>query len=551
MKEINSLEISFLVKSLKRDLVSSKIQKIKQIGENTFLFELYKQKKREFLIISDRTLFLTDKNFESTQITNFFQVLKKHLLNQIIDDVRQHEFDRIVEIETKDYLLIDELFGKGNLILINKTDRKIISASMLRSWKDRSVSPNREYAYPPSRINPLKLNQSELKKYFGEKEAVVVLAVDLGFGGELARNICEKIGIDKESKRINVSEFYKFLKRIHSEFKELENVNEELKEGFEEDLKKTREEKTVDTKSERIKKAQEEALKKWQEKENQYRKIGKLFYERYEDVKEQLDSYKKKITIDGIEIEIDPRKSVQKNAEVYFERAKMAKKKIEGIIKSMQEMKIKRVLKKIEIEHEVQIKRDWYDNFRWITSSDGFLLVGGKDAKTNEKLIRKHMKENDLVFHTDITGSPFVLIKNPEGKEIPEQTIKETAEFCGSYSKAWKIGISAVDVYYIKPDQVKKEGGLPTGSFMIYGKREWIRRIPVRVAVGIKDDEFYFGPEDLVKNKTSNYVTVVPGDTPSHEIVNEIQNKLKTKIGKEKIARIIPYGKGRLSEIFK
>jgi predicted ribosome quality control (RQC) complex YloA/Tae2 family protein len=443
-------------------------------------------------------------------------------------------------------LLIDELFGKGNLILINRPDRKIISASMLRSWKDRSILPNKEYVYPPSRINPFELNHSELEKYFGEKEAVVVLAVELGFGGELARNICEKTGIDKESKRINVSEFYKFLKRIHSEFKELESVNEELKKGFEEDLKKTREEKTVDTKSERIKKAQEEALKKWQEKENQYRKIGKLFYERYEDVKEQLDSYKKKITIDGIEIDIDPRKSVQKNAEVYFERAKMAKKKIEGIIKSMQEMKIKRVLKKVEIEHEVQIKREWYDNFRWITSSDGFLLVGGKDAKTNEQLIRKHMKENDLVFHTDITGSPFVLIKNPEGKEIPEQTIKETAEFCGSYSKAWKIGISAVDVYYIKPDQVKKEGGLPTGSFMIYGKREWIRRIPVRVAVGIEDNKVIFGPENMVKNKVKKYVVIVPNDAPANEIAKKIQNIFNAKIELERITKIIPYGKGKV-----
>ena len=173
MKEINSLEISFLVKKMKEDLVSSKIQKIKQIGENTFSFELYKQKKRKYLVISDRTLFLTDKNFESTQVTNFFQILKKHLLNQIIEDIRQHEFDRIVEIETKDYLLISELFGKGNLILVN-SDRKIISALEMRSWKDRSILPNREYVYPPSRINPFKLTQSELEKHFEKKEAVVV-----------------------------------------------------------------------------------------------------------------------------------------------------------------------------------------------------------------------------------------------------------------------------------------------------------------------------------------------------------------------------------------
>jgi predicted ribosome quality control (RQC) complex YloA/Tae2 family protein len=546
MKEINSLEISFLVKKLKEDLVSSKIQKIKQISENTFLFELYKQKKRKFLVISDKTLFLSDKNFESTQVTNFFQILKKYVLNQTIKDIRQHEFDRIVEIETTDYLLIVELFGKGNLILVNKIDRKVIYALIMRSWKDRSILPKKEYLYPPAKINPLKLSQSEMEKYFGKKEAVIVLAVDLGFGGELARDVCDKSGIDENSKKIDVSKLHKFLKRINLEFKESENVNEELKKEFEESSKKTSEEKKVDTKSERIKKAQEEAMKKWQGKEIEYRNIGKLLYERYEDVKKELDSYKKKIIIDGIEIELDPRKSVQKNAEVYFERAKTAKKKLEGIMKSMEEIKNKKIVHKIKKESYTQTKREWYDNFRWIISSDGFLLVGGKDAHTNEQLIRKHMKENDLVFHTDITGSPFVLIKNPDEKKIPDQTIKEAAEFCGSYSNAWKVGISAVDVYYIKPDQVQKEGGLPTGSFMVYGKREWIRRIPVRVAIGIKDDEIYFGPEDTVKNRIKNYSVIVPGDFSANVIAEKIQEVLNTKIELGRITKIIPYGKGRL-----
>ena len=45
MKEINSLELSFLIKSIKQNLASSKIQKIKQISDSAFSFELYKQKK--------------------------------------------------------------------------------------------------------------------------------------------------------------------------------------------------------------------------------------------------------------------------------------------------------------------------------------------------------------------------------------------------------------------------------------------------------------------------------------------------------------------------
>lgn len=267
-------------------------------------------------------------------------------------------------------------------------------------------------------------------------------------------------------------------------------------------------------------------------------------YEKYEEVKEKLDTGMKKIQVDGIVIDIDPKKSVQKNAELYFEGAKKAKKKIEGLIEAMKHLERKKHVEMKKQDLKKKIKREWYDKFRWFISSDNFLVIAGKDAQTNEQLIRKHMKSNDLVFHTDITGSPFVLIKNPDNKNIPPQTILEAAEFCGSYSKAWKVGISAVDVYYIKPDQVKKEGGLPTGSFMIYGKREWVRRIPVKIVIGL-DDELYYGPEDMVKKKTLKYVIIVPGDIPAHEIEKKIREKLKTKV---EIESMIPYGRGQLLE---
>jgi len=546
MKEINSLELSFLMKSIKQNLVNSKIQKIKQISDNTFSFELYKQKKRKYLILSGKTIFLSDNSYESQVLNNLGQILRKRVTGQIIRDIRQYEFDRIMEIESNDYLLILEAFGNGNLILVNK-DRQIISALKIRSWKTRSLRPKREYRYPPSRVNPFKLTQFELKKYFGQKEIVKILAIDLGFGGELSEQICEKVGIAKNSKKIDVKKLYKFIQNIDKEFKELKNINDKLKKRFEDETKIKKEETKEIKRLNRIKKRQEEALKKWQQKEKEYRKIGKLLYEKYEEVKKQLDSRKRKIEIDSSTIDIDPRKSVQKNAEIYFEKAKKTKKKIEGLKKAMLDLKKKKLIETNK-EPEKEVKKEWYDKFRWFISSDDFLVVAGKDAQTNEKLIRKHMKKYDLVFHTDITGSPFVLIKNPDNKEIPEETIKEAAEFCGSYSKAWKIGISAVDVYYIKPDQVKKEGGLPKGSFMIYGKRNWARRIPVKIAVGVKKGELYFGSEDMVKRKTSNFVTIFPGYTPANEIALKIIEKLRLGVQPEKIRRIIPYGRGEVSE---
>ena len=81
---------------------------------------------------------------------------------------------------------------------------------------------------------------------------------------------------------------------------------------------------------------------------------------------------------------------------------------------------------------------------------------------------------------------------------------------------------------------------------MIYGKREWIRRIPVKIAVGIKDNEFYFGPEDTVRKKTSNYVMISPGNIPANELALKIIEKFKSDIEPAKIERIVPYGRGEL-----
>ena len=547
MRDINSLEVSFLVKFLEKALVNSKIQKVKQIAENTFSLELYKPRKHKYLVVSNQMIFLSDKTHEASSLTNLGQILRKRLTNQVIKSIRQHEFDRIIEIETKDYILILELFDKGNLILVNKPDRKIIMASRIKSWKDREIRPKKEYEYPPSRINPFKLTISELKKNLGKKEIVKILAKDFGFGGEIAEKICEKLKIDKNAKKINVLKLYNFMKRIHQEFNELKDINEKLKKEFESESRTETEKEKLKEKFERIREEQERALKKWREKEEEYRKIAKLLYEKYEKVRKQLNSGKREIELEGLTIKLDLKKTVQQNASIYFEKAKKAKKKIEGIKKAMKELEKKMVKEKKKEKVKVKTKaKEWYEKFRWFISSDGFLVVAGKDAKTNEKLIRKYMKDSDLVFHADITGSPFVLIKNPEKKEIPEQTIKEAAEFCGSYSKAWKVGISTVDVYYVKPEQIKKEGGLPTGSFMIYGKRNWIRRIPVRIAIGIKDDEIIYGSEDMVKNKVKNYVIITPNDSPAYGIAKKIQKILKAKIELEKVKKIIPYGRGKL-----
>ena len=97
---------------------------------------------------------------------------------------------------------------------------------------------------------------------------------------------------------------------------------------------------------------------------------------------------------------LDLKKSVEKNASDYFEKAKKIKKKIKGaqeaLQKSLKKLKdLETKKEKLSVEEEKkkiakQRKKEWYEKFRWFLSSDKFLVLGGRDATSNEVLIKKH-----------------------------------------------------------------------------------------------------------------------------------------------------------------
>jgi hypothetical protein len=211
-------------------------------------------------------------------------------------------------------------------------------------------------------------------------------------------------------------------------------------------------------------------------------------------------------------------------------------------------------------------RKEWFEKFRWFKSSDGFLVVGGKDAVSNEVLIKKYTEATDFVFHADVVGAPFVVIKT-EGKEPSEQCLKEAAEFAAAYSRGWREGFAKIDVYWVKPEQLSKAGPsgeyVPHGAFVVIGKRNWMRNTPLRIAIGVvvnyetREVSFFGGPMDAVKAKTKTYILIVPGDQSGKELFKQVLKKLAEKVPKEmrekiqkasfeEIRDFIPYGKGRI-----
>ncbi len=261
-----------------------------------------------------------------------------------------------------------------------------------------------------------------------------------------------------------------------------------------------------------------------------------------------------------MQIKIDIRKTPEQNAARYFELAKKFKKKSEGAEKALQislkkldELKKDRENydRKIEKKQEEAQKKElekktkkWFHKFRWFYSSEGFLVVSGRDATTNEILIKKHTVKEDVVLHTELPGSPFVVIKT-DGKEPAKSTIGEAASFCAAFSKAWKLGFPTLDVFYVRPEQVSKtaQSGefMGKGSFMIYGKKNFVHAT-ISLAVGVVEDGVMVGPLSAVKKHCKKFVEILPGNEKTSDAAKQIRKMIGTDADLDEIISVLPAG---------
>lgn len=254
-----------------------------------------------------------------------------------------------------------------------------------------------------------------------------------------------------------------------------------------------------------------------------------------------------------MKIKLDINKTLEQNAEDYYSKAKKSRKKIEGAKEAIEisqkklEKEKKNIQKeKIDIQKKEEKKKEWYEKFHWFFTSEGFLCIGGRDATSNEIVVKKHLDKDDLVFHTEMAGSPFFIIKT-EGKKPDKKSIDEAAIGTASYSRAWKAGFSSSEVFYVNPDQVTKEAQsgefIPKGAFMIYGKKNTMKA-EVKLAIGIKDNKIISGPAEPIKKHAEKFVILVPGNNKTSDIAKKIKKKLGGEL--DDIIRAIPAGGAKL-----
>jgi len=595
------------------------IDKVYQSGSRTLAIRLNGKEKahHQFLIEAGRRAHLVRSLPEPPKIPPpFAMLLRKYISGGKVLGLRQHGLERIIIFDIgkgeKTFRLIIELFDEGNVILADG-DFLIIQPLYRHRFRDREIVPKVPYVMSPSDPTASEENLAAALKS-DDRDLVRALAIGCMLGGTYAEYICRKAGLDKAmpAASADAPALYRELRALLDAVERNRNpvvtkthcepVALAEEEGavhypsFSEALeaffplaaaeKKRPGARQKISRGERILKFQKAAVKKFDEKIGQAGATATAIYENYafiSDVIATLSAAERKFSWQEMErrlggmrpdlagkivafhpaeasVDIDIGKiariyvheALEQNAGRYHDMVKKFKKKRAGALAAMQAAPKKPKEQKREI---VPAKKLWYHRFRWFITSDGVVVLGGRDASQNEELVKKYMTGGDRFVHADVHGASVVLVK---GKTAH---MDEVAQFAASYSGAWKSGHFTADVFSALPSQVSKtpESGeyISRGSFIVRGERTWYRNVPLAAAIGLVLEPHAAvigGPPPAIRKMTKVSVMLRPGRYEPNDVAKKVLRilrqrladadvkALKSVLNTEQVAAFVPPG---------
>jgi len=275
------------------------------------------------------------------------------------------------------------------------------------------------------------------------------------------------------------------------------------------------------------------------------------------------------IKIDDEKIKIDPKSSLQAISSKLFDESKRQSAAIKSIekLKKQTEKSLEKQKNQVKIAEESVTyseirKKNWFERYRWFYTSDGILAIGGRDSSSNTAIIRKHIEKDNKIFHADIHGSPFFILK-ASSEKIQPTSLNEVAHATVCFSRAWRGEMYGLNAYWVNPEQIKKAAPsgqfLAKGAFVIDGQRNFVNVSTLKLAVGlVKQDSDYMitcGPLQPIKKNSVCYVIIEPSGSDMVDVAKKIKNEfIKMKgvnvktLSIDEYVRVLPAGDSHIVE---
>ena len=634
----------------------------------------------DLVIVSGRRLYLSQRDRPMpSQPSQFAMVLRKHMNNSRLIEVKQLGFDRIISMTFEHgsgkLKLIIELFRDGNVLLLDD-DGVIIQPLTHAKYASRSLKRGVQYVPPPAAVDPREMNREKLDKLLDESDDDLIrtLAARGNLGRIYGSAICASasleenlkakdlndeqrdvldtaiIGLLKELANNDSSRMWFENKEILEKWNKTNDLNErdelsgEIKEISPIDLKyldselsveidtlcsgydaafgshdasafiRREEEKLIEigqdegenkAKLERRADQQRNAIGRFLSQAAINQELGKAMQENWSHLETIMSQFNEAISkftwqevsekireIQWIDI-LDPKKgtfvaflpdeqgepgasvtlyankTVHQNAQRYFQDARTLKEKSKGArkalentenAKSKQEKRRKKDVAAGRVRGIQRSKKFWFEKYRWAILDNGHIIVGGRDARGNDTIVRKHLNSNDLYIHADLHGAPSCSLKLKDGftimgdisesqngiksmqiaqnlgegvddaRGLDGNIIAQAAQIAVCWSRAWGSGGAAATAFHVRPSQVSKqtESGesLGRGSFVVRGKRTWHRDMNLEIGMGIGVINGVplpvCGTIETISKIFEKWIKIIPGREKKESIANKI-----------------------------
>jgi predicted ribosome quality control (RQC) complex YloA/Tae2 family protein len=584
--ELSGLEVLVLVKELDLRLRGFYVNNIYSLGDSLAIRLRRPGDEDALLVVSQkRGAWISSLLSERTETTPFASKVRQELERKAFVSARQQDLDRAMEFSFGDgagsRVLVVEMVPPGN-VMVTDTEGKILVVKRETRTKDRVMAKGGTYSPPVrKRTSPEELTPGAVREAL-ESEATAGAAIGrhVGLPRKYVQEVLQKLGIEdaEPSERLmgREAEAVRAVKELVQaarerprpcvcEFSggqevfavppdhpkvlfEAESISEVCDRLFLDEAKAPPEASkgpgAPGAEAEKLR-SQEEGLRR------------KALEVRSAAEKAQLADLEGAIlAVEAAGVKL--RKTAGSPASVASEAFAYAKElegKADAVHKAAARVS-RRAKKKAGPESKplAMKKKEWFQKFRWFMTSGGKLAVGGRDAQSNSTLLKRHMQDVDTVYHADLFGSPFFLLKQGSTQTEPESL--EVAQATVAFSSAWKTGLGAADAYWVSPSQVSAAAPsgeyLPRGSFAINGSKNFVKRSLVELAVGVDEKgRVVSGPETAV-SAAGPYVVLRPHKEKGSDTAKSVFHELRKLAGEgasfdlDDVARALPAGGGKV-----